>query len=308
MVGATERWAYLGPEGTFTEQAARALAGSAAVRLDPVGTVSLALDEVRSGRAAAACAAMESSVEGAVPVTQDELTHGDPLLITAETYVPITFDLLVRPGTDLAAIRSVGAHPHGHAQIRPWLAATLPAADAVMTASNAAAAAAVAAGALDAAAAAPVAGARYGLTSLVPNIGAVQDAVTRFVLIRRPGRPPAPTGNDRTSLVLSVGNHPGSLLAVLAEFASRGINLTRLESRPTRSKLGIYYFLVDADGHLADPAMADVVAALIRRQALLRWLGSYPRAAGVNDPTADFATPVAYEQAAAQVGRWQRGD
>ena len=95
--------------------------------------------------------------------------------------------------------------------------------------------------------------------------------------------------------------------AVLAEFASRGINLTRLESRPTRSKLGIYYFLVDADGHLADPAMADVVAALIRRQALLRWLGSYPRAAGVNDPTADFATPVAYEQAAAQVGRWQRG-
>jgi prephenate dehydratase len=306
--GATERWAYLGPEGTFTEQAARALAGRAPVRLDPVGTVSLALDEVRSGRADAACAAMESSVEGAVPVTQDELTHGDPLLITAETYVPITFDLLVRPGTELTAIRSVGAHPHGHAQIRPWLARTLPAADAVMTASNAAGAAAVAAGELDAAAAAPVAGVRYGLTSLVPNIGAVQDAVTRFVLIRRPGRPSEPTGNDRTSLVLSVGNHPGSLLAVLAEFASRGINLTRLESRPTRSKLGIYYFLVDADGHLADPAMADVVAALIRRQALLRWLGSYPRASGVNDPTADFATPVAYAQAAAQVARWQRGE
>lgn len=303
-----ERWAYLGPEGTFTEQAARALAGSAPVQLAPVGTVSLALDEVRSGRADAACAAMESSVEGAVPVTQDELTHGGPLLITAETYVPITFDLLVRPGADIATIRSVGAHPHGHAQIRPWLARSLPAADVVMTASNAAAAAAVAAGDLDAAAAAPVAGARYGLISLVANIGAVQDAVTRFVLIRRPGRPPEPTGNDRTSLVLSVGNHPGSLLAVLAEFASRGINLTRLESRPTRSKLGIYYFLVDADGHLADPAMADVVAALIRRQALLRWLGSYPRAAGVNDPAADFATPVAYAQAAEQVARWQQGD
>lgn len=308
MGRATERWAYLGPEGTFTEQAARALAAAAAVDLDPVGTVSVALDDVRSGRADAACAAMESSVEGAVPVTQDELTHGAPLRITAETYVPITFDLLARPGTSLASIRSVGAHPHGHAQIRPWLARSLPAAAAVMTASNAAAAAAVAAGDLDAAAAAPVAGARYGLDTLVADIGDVRDAVTRFVLLRRPDRPPAPTGNDRTSLVLSVGNHPGSLLAVLAEFASRGINLTRLESRPTRSKLGIYYFLVDADGHLADPAMADVVAALIRRQALLRWLGSYPRAAGLNDPTAEFATPTAYADAAAQVGRWQRGD
>lgn len=308
MGRATERWAYLGPEGTFTEQAARALVGPVAVDLDPVGTVSVALDEVRSGRADAACAAMESSVEGAVPVTQDELTHGHPLLITAETYVPITFDLLVRPGTELTSIRSVGAHPHGHAQIRSWLAGALPGADAVMTASNAAGAAAVAAGELDAAAAAPVAGARYGLQTLVANIGEVRDAVTRFVLLRRPARPPAPTGNDRTSLVLSVGNHPGSLLAVLAEFASRGINLTRLESRPTRSRLGIYYFLVDADGHLADPAMADVVAALIRRQALLRWLGSYPRAAGVNDPTADFATAAAYADAAAQVGRWQRGD
>ncbi|HEY5879491.1 MAG TPA: prephenate dehydratase [Nakamurella sp.] len=306
--GPTQRWCYLGPEGTFTEQAARLLAESAgAVVLDPTVTVSSALDEVRRGTADAACAAMESSVEGAVPVTQDELTHGDPLLIMAEAYVPITFDLLVRPGTELAAIHSVGAHPHGHAQIRAWLAATLPAAAAVPTSSNAAAAEAVAQGNLDAAAAAPVAGPRYGLHTLVADVGEVRDAVTRFVLLRRPGPPPAPTGNDRTSLVLSVGNHPGSLLTVLGEFASRGINLTRLESRPTRSKLGIYYFLVDADGHLGDPAMADVVAALIRRQALLRWLGSYPRAAGVNEVTADFAIPAAYARADEQVRRWQRG-
>ncbi len=305
----SEHWCYLGPEGTFTEQAVRQLtaADGGVVELEPTGTVALALDAVRSGRADAACVAMESSVEGAVPVTQDELTHGDPLLITAEAYVPVTFDLLARPGTELDAIRTVGAHPHGHAQIRAWLASALPHADPVMTASNAAAAAAVAAGELDAAAAAPVAGIRYGLLTLVPDVGEVRDAVTRFVLLRRPGPPPAPTGNDRTSLVLSVGNHPGSLLTVLDEFASRGINLTRLESRPTRSKLGVYYFLVDADGHLADPAMADVVAALIRRRALLRWLGSYPRAAGVNEVTAEFATADAYAEAADRVRRWQRG-
>lgn len=307
-----ERWTYLGPEGTFTEQAARSLVDRLApadgVELAPVGGVSEALGAVRSRAADAACVALESSVEGAVPLTQDELTHGQPLLITAEAYVPITFDLLVRPGTNLAEIRTVGAHPHGHAQIREWLAMNLPQAEAVMSASNAAGAASVAAGELDAAAAAPVAGPRYGLVSLVADIGSVRDAVTRFVLLRRPGRPPAPTGNDRTSLVLSVGNHPGSLLAVLGEFASRGINLTRLESRPTRSKLGVYYFLVDADGHLADPAMADVLAALIRRSALLRWLGSYPRVQGSNDPAAEFATANAYATANEQVRRWTSGE
>ena len=307
-----ERWTYLGPEGTFTEQAARSLVDrltpAGGVELQPLGGVSAALGAVRSGAAEAACVALESSVEGAVPLTQDELTHGQPLLITAEAYVPITFDLLVRPGTELTAIRSVGAHPHGHAQIREWLALNLPDAEAVMSASNAAGAASVAAGELDAAAAAPVAGPRYGLVSLAGDIGSVRDAVTRFVLLRRPGAPPAPTGNDRTSLVLSVGNHPGSLLAVLGEFASRGINLTRLESRPTRSKLGVYYFLVDADGHLADPAMADVLAALIRRSALLRWLGSYPRVQGSNDPAAEFATTAAYAEAAEQVRRWTSGE
>ncbi|MET0864125.1 MAG: prephenate dehydratase domain-containing protein, partial [Nakamurella sp.] len=178
-----ERWAYLGPQGTFTEQAAQSLvrryqqAGGSDAALDAVGTVTIALDAVRSGAADAAVVALESSVEGAVPLTADELTHGDPLLITAETYVPITFDLLARPGSELAGIRTVGAHPHGHAQIREWLAANLPTAEVVMSSSNAAAAAAVAAGELDAAAAAPVAGNRYGLISLASDIGEVRDAV-----------------------------------------------------------------------------------------------------------------------------------
>ena len=316
VAGVDQRWAYLGPEGTFTEQAARALlarqgatGGSVTgIVLNPTLGVSVAIAAVRSGNSDAAVVPLESSVEGAVPLTQDELTHGEPLMITAEAYVPITFDLLARPGTTMSAIRSVGAHPHGHAQIRPWLAEQLPGAEVVMSASNAAAAAAVAAGELDAAAAAPVAGPRYGLESLATDIGEVRDAVTRFVLLTRPGAPPPPSGNDRTSLVLSVDNHPGSLLAALTEFAARGINLTRLESRPTRSKMGEYFFLVDADGHLTDPAMADVLAALIRRSILHRWLGSYPRIDGTNDPAASFATPLAYLQAQDQVNRWQRGE
>lgn len=310
--GGSARWTYLGPQGTFTEQAARSLVerlGSAAqVELVPVVGVSAALGAVRSGAADAACVALESSVEGAVPLTQDELTHGDPLMITAESYVPITFDLLVRPGTELASIRTVGAHPHGHAQIREWLGKHLPQAEAVMASSNAAAAESVGTGELDAAAAAPVAGPRYGLISLAADIGEIRDAVTRFVLLRRPGPPPAPTGNDRTSLVLSVGNHPGSLLAVLGEFASRGINLTRLESRPARSKLGVYVFLLDADGHLAEPAMAEVLSTLVRRSALLRLLGSYPRIEGTNVPLPEFATSTAYRQATDQVARWTRGE
>src|ERR1700712_3707282 len=133
-----ETWAYLGPEGTFTEQAAQSLVqryrqsgGLAEILLSAVGTVSIALDAVRTGAADAAVVALESSVEGAVPLTADELTHGDPLLITAEAYVPITFDLLVRPGFELTDVVSVGAHPHGHAQIRDWLAATLPTAEVV---------------------------------------------------------------------------------------------------------------------------------------------------------------------------------
>ncbi|HEY5116001.1 MAG TPA: prephenate dehydratase [Nakamurella sp.] len=318
MTRVDHHWAYLGPEGTFTEQAARSLVQSAAsdpggaaaasITLAPVAGVSVALAAVRSGEAAAAVVPLESSVEGAVPLTQDELTHGEPLMITAEAYVPVTFDLLVRPGTSRAQVRSVGAHPHGHAQIRPWLADNLPDAEVVMSASNAAAAAAVAQGSLDAAAAAPVAGPRYGLESLATDIGEVRDAVTRFVLLTKPGAAPPPTGNDRTSLVLSVDNHPGSLLAALTEFASRGINLTRLESRPTRSKMGEYVFLVDADGHLRDEAMADVLAALIRRSVLHRWLGSYPRIDGKNDPAARYATPESYLRASDRVRQWQRGD
>lgn len=278
-----QRWTYLGPAGTFTEQAALDLAarhGEPRPELIPATSVTAALAEVRAGTADAACVPLENSVEGAVALTQDELTHGEPLWISAEAYVPVEFQLLVREGMTTSAVTTVGSHPHGLAQVRDWLHQHLPDARTVVTDSTAAAAEAVAAGKLDAAAAAGVAGQRYGLTALASNIGLVQDAVTRFVLMRRP-EPAAPrTGNDRTSVVLWVQNAPGTLLSLLTEFSARGINLTRLESRPTRAHLGEYVFLVDADGHVTDPAIADVLAAFAERGALLRYLGSYPRAMG----------------------------
>jgi prephenate dehydratase len=306
----SERWTFLGPAGTFTEQAALDLAGRTTIadpELVAAQSVSAALAVVRQGRADAAVVPLENSVEGAVPLTQDELTHGDPLLIAAEAYVPITFQLLGRPGMTLSAVRTVGSHPHGLAQVRDWLTRELPQASTVVTDSTAAAAAAVAAGELDAAAAAPVAGLRYGLTALAEDIGLVHDAITRFVLMRRPAPAPSPTGNDRTSMVLWVVNEPGTLLGLLAEFSSRGINLTRLESRPTRASLGEYVFLIDADGHVTDPAIADVLAALTRRGALLRYLGSYPRAHGRSVPPAAFASNDTYRRADAVVRDLQRG-
>ncbi len=312
MVTAVEqRWAYLGPEGTFTEQAVQSILRrlpDVQVELKPAVGVSAALDSLRSGWVDAACVPLENSVEGGVPLTQDELTHGAPLIITAEAFVPVTFHLLTRSTTTLETIRTVGSHPHGHAQVRDWLAEHLPAVDIVVTSSTAAAAAAVAAGDIDAAAAAPVAGRRHGLTPLVRDIGSVKDATTRFVLLRQPGPPPPPTGNDRTSLIVSVDNQPGSLLSVLTEIAGRGINMTRLESRPTRSKLGEYVFLIDTDGHIAEPAMSDMVAALIRRSAMMRWLGSYPRMAGTNVPAPAFATGESYDAAALAVSRLLTGE
>lgn len=305
-----EQWAFLGPEGTFTEQAAVELAGrhDGGIDFRPATSVSAALALVRTGDADAACVPLENSVEGAVPLTHDELTHGQPLLITDEAYVPVRFQLLGRGDLSRDEVRAVGSHPHGLAQVRDYVAREMPGAHTVVTDSTAAAAAAVAAGKLDAAAAAPVAGTRYGLTVLADDIGLMRDAVTRFVLLRRPAPADAPTGNDRTSMVLWVVNEPGTLLGLLSEFSLRGINLTRLESRPTRATMGDYVFLVDADGHVTDPAIADVLAALTRRGALLRYLGSYPRRRGTSVAPAAFASNERYRAASATVDGLRRGE
>lgn len=272
---------FLGPEGTFTEQAALDIRErtQADVDLEPAVGVSEAIGAVREGSAAGAVVPVENSVEGSVALTQDELIHGHVgVHITAEALVPVTFELLVRPGTELADIRRVGSHPHGLAQVRQTLAASIPGVELVEAASTAAAAASVAAGELDAAAAAKVAGERYGLESAMSGIGLRHNAVTRFALVQPDDVRSRPTGRDRTSFVATVPHQPGTLLTLLRQIADRGINLTRLESRPTREVMGEYLFLVEAEGHADDPAMSELLNALRDNGYLLRFLGSYPRA------------------------------
>lgn len=274
------RFAYLGPEGTFTEQALRSLPAAAKAELQPCPTVTLALDAVRGGEADGAVVPIENSVEGSVPVTLDELATGDPLMITREVTVPIAFSLLARPGARPEAVRRVATHPHAEAQTRGWLALHLPHAEVVHTSSTAQAAFMLTRQEVtwDAAIAAPLAAEHYRLAVLAEGIGDRFDAVTRFVLVARPAAPAPATGRDKTSLVAFMrDDHPGALLEILEQLTMRGVNLTRIESRPTGASLGNYCFSIDCEGHLQDARMGEALTGLRRVCADVRFLGSYER-------------------------------
>jgi prephenate dehydratase len=275
------RLGYLGPPGTFCEAALRTLPNAARAELAPYVSVADALDAVRRGEVAAALVPFENSVEGSVSTTLDELATGEPLHVTAEVLVPVTFDLLVRPGTSLDDVKVVATHPHAEAQCRRWLRATLPDAVVHPAPSTADAASSVAAGVGDAAIASPLAADRYGLVAAARGVGDRADAVTRFVLAAPPHAPAPPTGADRTTVVAFIADdHPGALLELLTEFAVRGVNLTRIESRPTGAGLGRYCFSIDCEGHVADARVGEALSALRRICADVRFLGSYPRADG----------------------------
>jgi prephenate dehydratase len=239
--------------------------------------VTAAIDAVRAGEVDGACVPVENSVEGSVPATLDSLAEAEPVVAVAEHVLPIRFSVLVRPGTAPGGVRTVATHPHAAAQVRRWIAEHLPAATTVLTTSTSAAAVAVVDGNADAAVCAPVAAAHYALHELATGVHDIGDAETRFLLLRRPGILPARTGTDRTSLVAVAADRPGALLEVLAEFALRSINLTRIESRPMKGRLGEYRFFLDCDGHVTDPAVGDALAELHRRCHSVRFLGSYPR-------------------------------
>ncbi|MGB7423800.1 MAG: prephenate dehydratase, partial [Ornithinimicrobium sp.] len=226
--------AFLGPRGTFTEQAVSALAGERCTTY-PAVTVDHALDMVRRSGANTAIVPFENSVEGSVSVTLDALIHGDPLVITAETHVGVRFAVVALAGRPLGSLRRLATHPHAAAQTRAWVAEHLPDAEVLPEASTARAAELVAAGTYDAAIAAPLAAQRFGLEVLADDVADRPGAITRFVQVARPGSAtPAATGADTTTLVAFLEhNHPGALLGLLEQFSARGVDLSRLESRPT---------------------------------------------------------------------------
>lgn len=291
--------AYLGPRGTFCEQAVDALDPAATRQRLPCATIEAALDAVRGGLAERAVVPIENSVEGSVNATLDELISGPQLRITAEVIVPVEFALLARPGTAIADIKVVGGHPVAQPQCRRWLASNVPDALWRPALSNADAAQQVADGELDAALAGSFTARHYRLAVLAEGINDKDTAVTRFVQLAPPGTLPPPTAADRTSVVAFLSDdHPGALMDILSQFAVRGVNLSRIESRPTGEGIGRYCFSIDCEGHVASPSVGEALMGLRRACSDVRFLGSYPRAVQVRSGTRGPRTDATFTAAA----------
>ncbi|CAM3840150.1 prephenate dehydratase [Smaragdicoccus niigatensis] len=273
------RISYFGPAGTFTEMALAKFEAAGEftdqVTRIPAKSQQAALEMVRSGSADAAVVPIESSVDGPVAATMDALAVGDRLQIVAENELDVAFSIVARPGTNLADVKVVHAYPVAAAQVQQWLTKNLPDAEVEYSASNAAAAADIAAGHGDAAVSTALAGQQNGLISLADGVADYEGARTRFVLVSKPCPPPERTGADRTSVVFGLSDEPGSLYRAFAEFATRGVDLTLAQSRPTRTTPGKYWFFIDCVGHIDDPAVAEALKAL-HQVAGVRYLGSWP--------------------------------
>lgn len=299
------QFGYLGPEGTFTHQA---LLSVPVLNGEPIpyGSVVLALEAVRSGEVGAVLVPIENSIEGGVSATLDNLTYGEPLVITREVLLPVQFNLYARPGTRLADVRRVVTHPHASAQCRGWLAANLPQATVSEGGSTAAGAAEVAdpESRYDATICAEIAGRMHGLEAVATAIADNTEAFTRFVLVSRPASPPPPTGADKTTMVVFLpDDEPGALLRMLEQFVSRGVNLSRIESRPSRMTRGTYSFSIDALGHVEDARVAGALKGLHRTMREVVFLGSYPSADGVRPDLRESHTDRAYRDAEAWLQR-----
>ena len=272
------KYAYLGPAGTFTEAALLKIAASDD-QLIAYANVTAALDAVRKGEANKALVPIENSVEGVVARTLDELASGEPLVITAETTLPVTFSLMTLENKDPKDIKSIATHPHAESQCRSFIAKNYPNAQVIETASTAAAAKGLSKGDYDAAIGAAIAAKNYQLKIIAEDIGDNTNAVTRFVVVEKPGKSPAATGKDRTSLAVFIAiDHAGALLEILNEFAKHQVNLSFIQSRPTGSQLGHYHFIIDAEGHIEDKPVAAALAGLKEICEDIRFLGSYPQA------------------------------
>ena len=275
MTSRPARYAYLGPRGTFCEQAVSALHPDGRYEVIGCASIEATLDAVHGGSADRALVPIESSVEGGVNATLDELAAGPQLLITAEVIVPVEFALLARPGTELTDIKLVGGHPVAQPQCRKWLAKNLPDAHWRPTLSNAEAAQQVADSQLDAALAGSFAAKYYQLEVLADGVHDNAAAVTRFVEVGLPGALPAATGFDRTSVIAFLADdHPGALMDILSQFAVRGVNLSRIESRPTGEGIGRYCFFIDCEGHVSAPRVGEALMGLRRTCSAVRFLAA----------------------------------
>ncbi len=272
------KYAYLGPAGTFTEAALLQITNSSD-QLIPYANVTAALDAVRNGECAKALVPIENSIEGVVARTLDELAMGKPLVISAETTLPVSFSLMTLPTTDKSQIKTIATHPHAEAQCRTYIAKNFPHAELIETPSTAAAAKGLTEGKYDAAIAASIAAKNYNLKVIAENIGDNENAITRFVLVEQPGVASKSTGEDRTSLAVFIAiDHAGALLEILTEFAKHNVNLSFIQSRPTGRELGHYHFIIDAQGHADDPSVSAAITGLRSICEDIRFLGSYPRA------------------------------
>ena len=280
---------FLGPRGTFTEEALRSDPGLAGAELRPMRSFVHVFEAVTSGQVDYGFLAIENSIEGTVSITMDQLVFEQQLIIVGEVVLPVTQNLVGPPGLALGDIRRVVSFPHATGQCRGWLASHLPDVDEVAATSTAEAVRQVGealsgggpfADGHTAAIGTALAASLYGLVVLAPEIEDHRDNSTRFVLVARPDKGiPAPTGHDKTSVVcFQDADRPGSLHGILGQFSARDLNLVKLESRPTKQGLGDYCFIIDFEGHVADEVVADCLRDLHAGLRELKFLGSYPAA------------------------------
>jgi prephenate dehydratase len=294
------RIAFLGPLGTFTEEALLSQADLAppASDLVPVASIPEVLAVTERGEVDLGFVAIENAIEGTVNASIDALAFEHDLLIQREVVIPVHQNLLAPPGCGLADIKAVMSIPVATAQVRRWLSANLPGVEEIAANSTAEAARLVGDGAHPhtAAIAPAVAAELYGLEVVASAIEDHPENETRFVVVAKSGIP-APTGHDKTTIVcFQSADRPGSLLAILQEFAARAINLTKIESRPTKQGLGDYCFAIDFEGHVADELVADCLRDVRAKIADVKFLGSYP-AAGEHGEVRRRDAEVAWRQA-----------
>ncbi|MFC0676019.1 prephenate dehydratase [Brachybacterium hainanense] len=306
------RYGFLGPETTFTHQAllqalaqqtAGEPAGSEEAVLVPFTSVATAATDLLAGDLDALMAPIENSVEGGVSGTLDVLAATSDITIVAEEIVPITFVLAAREPMQLDEVDQVASHTHAQAQVQGWLRANVPGAAVVPASSTAAAAKQLVTVPQEetlgrAAICSPLAAEHFGLEILARGIEDTPGAQTRFVLVTRDGRIPARTGADKTTLVIQLPHdRSGALLEALHQFQTNGVNLSRIESRPTGDALGRYSFSIDIEGHLADRRVGDALRGLRRVCPIVHYLGSYPRADGRHPATSEATADAAYDAA-----------